>query len=597
MHMKAKSNKQLSKSKTHFGKGCHTDLEWTNQIPECPVYHPSMEDFQDPLEYLQKIAPEASRYGLCKIVPPITSASPTGVIMMKENPDFKFTPKLQPLRLPKWTTNDKNTFLNSTKSYTLRDFEVMANRVTANKYRLSGCLPSSYLEKEFWHAMIHGKKGTVEYGVNVDGSAFSSSSNDLLANSKWNLKKLPRLPKSALHWIKNGVPGVTDPMLYIGMLFSMFAWHVEDHYLYSINYHHCGAPKTWYGVPNSAVYELEKVVHHHVYSKEILSKNGAFELLAEKTTMFPPNILLQNHIPVYKLVQLPGEFVVTFPRAYHAGFSHGFNCGEAVNFAARDWFPFGEAANERYTVLKKQPVIPYEEILCKEAMRLSKKDDNAVSNRFVKVPFATMIRKYDNTLKKLKSVDKSITVSSNLKETVGCGICKRDCYVAYVKCECRTDQMCVFHDKELLNCDCGSNRFLFERADLVKMKDVVRKFEDLVKKVEKQRKPKHCMSGVSNRVQKCRHGSNRAKFAGTKIQYSKASARKNKRSKKVKGKSNVKVGVARLVNRRGTRGKVGISPKKVTPSKKRTRSSCRLKELKNCKKRASQCHLCAKYIH
>lgn len=26
--------------------------------------------------------------------------------------------------------------------------------------------------------------------------------------------------------------GVTEPMLYIGMLFSMFAWHVEDHYLY-----------------------------------------------------------------------------------------------------------------------------------------------------------------------------------------------------------------------------------------------------------------------------------------------------------------------------------------------------------------------------
>lgn len=28
------------------------------------------------------------------------------------------------------------------------------------------------------------------------------------------------------------IQGVTDPMLYIGMLFSMFAWHVEDHYLY-----------------------------------------------------------------------------------------------------------------------------------------------------------------------------------------------------------------------------------------------------------------------------------------------------------------------------------------------------------------------------
>ncbi|KAM0050096.1 putative [histone H3]-dimethyl-L-lysine(36) demethylase [Helianthus debilis subsp. tardiflorus] len=53
---------------------------------------------------------------------------------------------------------------------------------------------------------------------------------------------------------------VTDPMLYIGMLFSMFEWHVEDHYLYSINYHHCGAPKTWYGVPGSAADEFEKVI-------------------------------------------------------------------------------------------------------------------------------------------------------------------------------------------------------------------------------------------------------------------------------------------------------------------------------------------------
>lgn len=35
---------------------------------------------------------------------------------------------------------------------------------------------------------------------------------------------------SYLHFIY--FQGITDPMLYIGMLFSMFAWHVEDHYLY-----------------------------------------------------------------------------------------------------------------------------------------------------------------------------------------------------------------------------------------------------------------------------------------------------------------------------------------------------------------------------
>lgn len=93
----------------------------------------------------------------------------------------------------------------------------------------------------------------------------------------------------------------------------------------SINYNHCGAPKTWYGVPEQSAVEFEKTVEKHVYNKEIIlsPEDGVFNLLADKTTMFPPNILLQHHVPVYKAVQFPGEFIITFPRAYHAGFSHG----------------------------------------------------------------------------------------------------------------------------------------------------------------------------------------------------------------------------------------------------------------------------------
>jgi hypothetical protein len=41
-----------------------SDLEWTDKIPECPVYSPTKEEFEDPLVYLQKIAPEASKYGM-----------------------------------------------------------------------------------------------------------------------------------------------------------------------------------------------------------------------------------------------------------------------------------------------------------------------------------------------------------------------------------------------------------------------------------------------------------------------------------------------------------------------------------------------------
>ncbi|CAL9071581.1 unnamed protein product, partial [Musa textilis] len=72
-------------------------------------------------------------------------------------------------------------------------------------------------------------------------------------NSGWNLNNLARLPGSMLCFERGEIPGVLVPWLYIGMCFSSFCWHVEDHHLSLLNYLHWGAPKIWYGVPGKCV--------------------------------------------------------------------------------------------------------------------------------------------------------------------------------------------------------------------------------------------------------------------------------------------------------------------------------------------------------
>ena len=111
----------------------------------------------------------------------------------------------------------------------------------------------------------------------------------------------------------------------MGMRFSTFCWHVQDLWLNSINYNHKGGTKTWYIIPRK---------YKEKFDSYVAKKTGRDDLLDRITFMIDPLEIISNGIPVYKANQKPGEYVYTFFKAYHAGFSHGFNIGEAVNVAS-----------------------------------------------------------------------------------------------------------------------------------------------------------------------------------------------------------------------------------------------------------------------
>ena len=120
-----------------------------------------------------------------------------------------------------------------------------------------------------------------------------------------------------------------------------------------------GGGKQWYGIPGSKAKAfrstMEKLMKLRI--KEVP------DLEHHITTQISPSTLLRNNVPVYKVIQEAGQFIVTFPEAYHCGFSYGFNCGEAVNFATSDWIPHGSQSVVDYRLKGKKEVFSFDRLL------------------------------------------------------------------------------------------------------------------------------------------------------------------------------------------------------------------------------------------
>lgn len=123
-----------------------------------------------------------------------------------------------------------------------------------------------------------------------------------------------------------------------------------------------------------------------------------------------------------------------------------------MNFAIGDWFPFGAAASKRYAHLRMLPMIPYEELLCKEAMQIHKslkvrssknKSKDIASYSATVLTFVHLMQFYKKALLRLKG-SPECSISSNTISTLICCHCLRDCYVAYMLCKhCYSYPICL----------------------------------------------------------------------------------------------------------------------------------------------------------
>uniref|UniRef100_A0A8C4FAD5 [histone H3]-trimethyl-L-lysine(4) demethylase n=1 Tax=Dicentrarchus labrax TaxID=13489 RepID=A0A8C4FAD5_DICLA len=369
-------------------------------------------------------------------------------------------------------------FEQAVREYSLQSFGEMADQFKSDYFNMPvHMVPTELVEKEFWRLVSSIEEDViVEYGADIsskevgsgfpvrDGRRRLLGDEEEYANSGWNLNNMPVLEQSVLTHINVDISGMKVPWLYVGMCFSSFCWHIEDHWSYSINFLHWGEPKTWYGVPASAAEQLEAVMKK--LAPELFDSQP--DLLHQLVTIMNPNVLMEHGVPVYRTNQCAGEFVVTFPRAYHSGFNQGYNFAEAVNFCTADWLPMGRQCVAHYRRLHRYCVFSHEELLCKMAA-----DPESLDVELAAAVFKEMGEMMEEETKLRQAVQEMGVLSSEQEvfellpdDERQCHKCKTTCFLSALTCSCSPDRLvCLHHAADLCDCPLG-NKCLRFRYDL-----------------------------------------------------------------------------------------------------------------------------------
>ncbi|XP_071347412.1 lysine-specific demethylase 4A isoform X2 [Trachinotus anak] len=288
------------------------------------TFYPTAEEFKNFSRYVAYIESQgAHKAGLAKIVPP-KEWKPRG--SYDDIDDLVIPAPIQQV-----VTGQSGLFTQyniQKKSMTVKEFRKIAN---SDKF----CSPHyddfEELERKYWKNVTFNPP---IYGADVNGTLYDPEVKE------WNICHLDTILDTVERESGITIEGVNTPYLYFGMWKTTFAWHTEDMDLYSINYLHFGEPKSWYCVPPEHGKRLERLAKGFFPG----SSQNCEAFLRHKMTLISPSILKKYGIPFEKITQEAGQFMITFPYAYHAGFNHGFNCAESTNFATERWIEYGKQA-------------------------------------------------------------------------------------------------------------------------------------------------------------------------------------------------------------------------------------------------------------
>ncbi|XP_067893015.1 lysine-specific demethylase 4A-like [Heterodontus francisci] len=288
------------------------------------TFYPTMEEFQNFNRYIAYVESQgAHRAGLAKVVPP------------KEWKPCRSYDDIDDLVIPapiqQVVTGQSGLFTQyniQKKPITVREFRKIAN---SDKYCTPRYSDFDDLERKYWKNLTFNAP---IYGADVNGTLYNEGV------TEWNIGHLNTILDVVEKESGITIEGVNTPYLYFGMWKTTFAWHTEDMDLYSINYLHFGEPKSWYTVPPEHGKRLERLAKGFFPG----SAQSCEAFLRHKMTLISPSILKKYGIPFDRVTQEAGEFMITFPYGYHAGFNHGFNCAESTNFATLRWIEYGKHA-------------------------------------------------------------------------------------------------------------------------------------------------------------------------------------------------------------------------------------------------------------